>query len=115
MYELRINFGPGYRVYFGRIEQTIVLLLCGGDKSTQSKDIELGSVVQTKLVLLEASLALNKAASKQECLAVFRFEANAVQGPKSLQPKGLRLRGLLRRPATAGLMPVKPTRIHRHE
>lgn len=38
--ELRIDYGSGYRVYFGQIGSTIVLLLCGGDKSTQAKDIE---------------------------------------------------------------------------
>lgn len=38
--ELRIDYGPGYRVYFGLVGSTIVLLLCGGDKSTQVKDIE---------------------------------------------------------------------------
>ena len=38
--ELRIDYGPGYRVYFGQVGSTIVLLLCGGDKSTQAKDIE---------------------------------------------------------------------------
>jgi putative addiction module killer protein len=38
--ELRINYGPGYRVYFGQSGSTIVLLLCGGDKSTQEQDIE---------------------------------------------------------------------------
>ncbi|MFM9851475.1 MAG: type II toxin-antitoxin system RelE/ParE family toxin [Sphingomonadaceae bacterium] len=37
--ELRIDTGPGYRVYFARIGRTIVLLLCGGDKSSQSRDI----------------------------------------------------------------------------
>lgn len=37
--ELRITYGPGYRVYFTRREGTIIVLLCGGDKSTQSKDI----------------------------------------------------------------------------
>ena len=37
--ELKIDFGPGYRVYFGREGARIVILLCGGDKSTQRKDI----------------------------------------------------------------------------
>ena len=37
--ELRIDWGPGYRVYFARIAQVIVLLLCGGDKRTQQRDI----------------------------------------------------------------------------
>lgn len=37
--ELRINYGPGYRVYFGQIGSKVVLLLCGGDKSTQKQDI----------------------------------------------------------------------------
>ena len=38
--ELRIDYGPGYRVFLGQVGSTIVLLLCGGDKSTQAKDIE---------------------------------------------------------------------------
>ena len=38
--ELRIDWGPGYRVYFARLGQVVVLLLCGGDKRTQHKDIE---------------------------------------------------------------------------
>ena len=37
--ELRIDVGPGYRVYFGRIGDRIVLLLCGGDKRRQDDDI----------------------------------------------------------------------------
>lgn len=39
--ELRINYGPGYRVYFRQEGQRLILLLCGGDKSTQQRDIEL--------------------------------------------------------------------------
>jgi len=38
--ELRMFFGPGYRVYFGETTKNIVVLLCGGEKSTQSEDIE---------------------------------------------------------------------------
>jgi putative addiction module killer protein len=39
VYELKIDYGPGYRVYFGQIGSILVLLLCGGDKSTQEQDI----------------------------------------------------------------------------
>ena len=39
--ELRIPHGPGYRVYFGRKDNMVVILLYGGDKKTQSRDIEL--------------------------------------------------------------------------
>ena len=39
VFELRLAFGSGYRIYFAEIEKTIVLLLCGGDKSSQKKDI----------------------------------------------------------------------------
>ena len=38
--ELRIHWGPGYRVYFGRLGETVILLLCAGDKRTQDRDIE---------------------------------------------------------------------------
>jgi len=41
VYELKIDFGPGYRVYFGQVGDAIVILLCGGDKRTQPKDIKL--------------------------------------------------------------------------
>lgn len=37
--ELKIDFGPGYRVYLGQDGPTLVVLLCGGDKSTQRADI----------------------------------------------------------------------------
>jgi putative addiction module killer protein len=39
VYELRIHFGPGFRVYFGVVDSQLILLLCGGNKSSQQKDI----------------------------------------------------------------------------
>ena len=38
--ELKLDFGPGYRVYFGREGSRVVILLCGGNKSSQQKDIK---------------------------------------------------------------------------
>ena len=37
--ELRLDFGPGYRLYYSKIGRMVLLLLCGGDKSTQKNDI----------------------------------------------------------------------------
>ncbi len=39
VYEIKIDYGPGYRVYYGLDTKTVVLLLLGGDKSSQKKDI----------------------------------------------------------------------------
>ena len=39
--EMRIDYGPGYRVYFRRLGNELVILLAGGDKSTQASDIRL--------------------------------------------------------------------------
>jgi putative addiction module killer protein len=40
VWELRIDFGPGYRVYYAQDEKTIILLLCGGAKRTQAADVK---------------------------------------------------------------------------
>lgn len=40
IFELRIHYGPGIRVYFSKIGNKVVLFLCGGDKSSQNKDIK---------------------------------------------------------------------------
>jgi len=40
VHELRITYGKGLRIYYGKEDNTVVLLLCGGDKSTQRQDIK---------------------------------------------------------------------------
>jgi len=47
--ELRIHSGPGYRVYFVRRGETLVVLLCGGDKSTQTRDIKIAKRLAANL------------------------------------------------------------------
>ncbi len=45
--ELRIHYGPGYRVYFVRRGSELIILLCGGDKRTQTKDIKTAKMLAT--------------------------------------------------------------------
>lgn len=40
VFELRLQFGAGYRIYFSRIGEDVILLLLGGDKGSQSRDIQ---------------------------------------------------------------------------
>ena len=40
VWELKLDFGPGYRIYFVEVDDAIVILLCGGDKSSQVKNIK---------------------------------------------------------------------------
>lgn len=47
--ELRIDYGPGYRVYFVQRGQTLVILLAGGDKHTQDQDIKTARELARKL------------------------------------------------------------------
>ena len=48
VFELILDFGPGYRIYFGEVSNTVVLLLCGGGKSSQARDIERAKVYWRK-------------------------------------------------------------------
>ena len=48
--ELRFTFGPGYRVYFAQKGLKLMLLLAGGDKSSQSKDIKQAKILLSQLI-----------------------------------------------------------------
>ena len=43
--ELRFAFGPGYRIYYARRGNVVVILLCGGDKDSQARDIERAKIM----------------------------------------------------------------------
>ena len=47
--EMRIDYGPGYRVYFIQHGPLVIVLLCGGDKRTQSRDIERAIAIAKEL------------------------------------------------------------------
>ena len=47
--ELRLHFGPGYRIYFLTRQRTIIIVMCGGDKSSQAGDEKLAKAMTKKL------------------------------------------------------------------
>jgi putative addiction module killer protein len=47
--EMRIDYGPGYRVYFKKIGKQVIILLAGGNKSSQSKDIKTALLISRNL------------------------------------------------------------------
>jgi putative addiction module killer protein len=49
IFEMRVHFGPGYRLYFTRRGKVVYLLLCGGTKSTQKRDIKRAKAMLTEL------------------------------------------------------------------
>lgn len=48
--ELRIHYGPGYRIYYTVRGRVIVILLCAGDKSTQNKDIKMAKKLNKEVI-----------------------------------------------------------------
>jgi putative addiction module killer protein len=51
--EMKIDFGPGYRVYFIQRGEVVIVLLCGGDKSTQHSDIQRARALAVQLTEVE--------------------------------------------------------------
>jgi putative addiction module killer protein len=51
--ELKIDYGPGYRVYYVQRGELLILLLCGGDKSTQAKDIQRARALASQPIGME--------------------------------------------------------------
>jgi putative addiction module killer protein len=49
VFEMRLHFGPGYRIYYCRIDNESCCLLCGGDKSTQTGDVRLAKGLKKTL------------------------------------------------------------------
>lgn len=49
LFELRIDCGPGYRIYYVRMKESVIILLAGGDKSTQEKDIKRARQILSEL------------------------------------------------------------------
>ncbi|GHV77322.1 hypothetical protein AGMMS49942_21430 [Spirochaetia bacterium] len=47
LFEMRVHYGPGYRIYYKDTGKEIIILLCGGDKSTQTVDIERAKQIDT--------------------------------------------------------------------
>lgn len=51
LFEMRIHVGPGYRVYYKKHREVLIVLLCGGDKSSQARDIERARKIAQELEL----------------------------------------------------------------
>ena len=47
--ELRFDFGPGYRIYYARRGDVVLILLCGGDKDSQARDIERAKIMAREI------------------------------------------------------------------
>ena len=82
IYEMRINYGPGYRIYYTKEDDVIVLLLVGGDKSTQQKDIEKAKELKNEKSDAEVSdLDIAELLDSEEVVKLFLEEALAANDP----------------------------------
>ncbi len=62
--EMRIDYGPGYRVYYARADRVVYLLLCGGTKATQGADIKLA--IEMKAVIARGVSAARRKPKKRK-------------------------------------------------
>jgi putative addiction module killer protein len=64
--EMRVDYGPGYRIYFARIERVVHLLLCGGTKATQDADIKRAIEMNASLRIRDTSEARRRTPKKRK-------------------------------------------------
>lgn len=114
--EMRIDYGPGYRVYFERQDRTVIVLLAGGDKRTQSDDIDvalrLARNLQVKTMTMPKTATVpydvaEHLRTREEMAAYLEASIEAAEGDAAFVAKALgdiaRARGIAQVATDAGL------------